>query len=74
MVRITYDPLADAMYIYVRDARVVRTEHPDDNVAIDYDADSRVVGVEILGPGHPDVRSLAVEVIERPRTAVTREK
>ncbi len=37
----TYNPLADAMYIYVRDVRVVRTEHPDDN---------EVTKVEGMGP------------------------
>ena len=46
-MKITYDPEVDALYIKVRDG-VARTERLSDDVAIDYDADGAVAGIEIL--------------------------
>ena len=43
-----YDPDADAIYVYLRDAKVVRTVPIDDLRNIDYDGQGRVVGVEFL--------------------------
>ncbi len=46
-VRITYDPEVDALYIKLRDG-VARTERLSEDVAIDYDAEGAVTGIEIL--------------------------
>lgn len=46
--RAEYDPDADAIYVYLRDARPVRTVAIDDLRNVDYDGDGRVVGVELL--------------------------
>ena len=46
-VKITYDPEVDALYIKLRDG-VARTQRLGDDVAIDYDADGAVAGIEIL--------------------------
>ena len=43
-----YDPDADAIYVYLRDAKVVKTVAIDDFRNIDYDGEGRVVGVEFL--------------------------
>ena len=46
--RAEYDPDADAIYVYLRDARPVKTVAIDDLRNIDYDGEGRVVGVELL--------------------------
>jgi len=47
-MRITYDPKADAMYIYVREAKVARTEEMEPGVMRDLDDQGQVIGVEVL--------------------------
>jgi uncharacterized protein YuzE len=44
----TYDPEADAAYIYLGAAAVVESEDVSPGVVLDYDAEGRVVGVEVL--------------------------
>ncbi|KJU86179.1 hypothetical protein MBAV_001626 [Candidatus Magnetobacterium bavaricum] len=44
---ITYDPEVDALYIRFIDAPVT-TEHVAEGVAIDYDSQGRIAGIEIL--------------------------
>lgn len=46
-MRITYDPLVDALYIEFLDTTVT-TEHLAEGIAADYDADGRLAGIEIL--------------------------
>ena len=46
-----HDPDADAIYVYLRDTRVVKTVAIDDFRNIDYDGEGRVVGVEFLDVG-----------------------
>jgi uncharacterized protein YuzE len=48
-VRIRYDPEIDALYIGLLDRLTeVRTERISEDVAGDYDADGRIVGIEVL--------------------------
>lgn len=48
-MRITYDPHADAAYIYLADvATGLETRCVDDDVYADFDADERLVGIEVL--------------------------
>lgn len=50
-MKITYDPEADAMYIYLQgnpDEKVEHTEELGDGIAIDYGEGDTVMGVEIL--------------------------
>jgi len=49
-VRITYDREADALYIRFIETTVT-TEHVAEGVAIDYAADGRIAGIEILDAG-----------------------
>ena len=45
----TFDPAADAIYVYLLDAPVARSKVLDDLRNVDYSADGGVVGVEFLG-------------------------
>lgn len=48
----TYDPQADALYIYLREnLDVIKTIEIDDRRNVDLDTDNKVVGVEVLSPG-----------------------
>jgi len=48
-MRITYDRDADALYIRLQDAPTqCRVARLTDDVAVDYDAQDEVVGVEVL--------------------------
>ena len=46
-MQITYDAEVDALYIKLRDG-TARTERLDSDVAIDFDNESLVTGIEIL--------------------------
>ena len=46
-MRITYDADVDALYVRFIEATVT-TQHVTDGIAIDYTADGRIAGIEIL--------------------------
>jgi uncharacterized protein YuzE len=46
-MRITYDREVDALYLRFRDTTVT-TEHEADGVALDFDSEGRLAGIEIL--------------------------
>ena len=46
-MRITYDSEVDALYIRFIETKVT-TEHVAEGIALDYDADGRLAGIEIL--------------------------
>lgn len=46
-MRITYDSEVDALYIHFIESTVT-TEHVAEGVAVDYVADGRIAGIEIL--------------------------
>ena len=53
VLRVSYDPSADAAYIYlqppdVTEPSVVRTECVTDGINLDFDDNGRLVGVEVL--------------------------
>ncbi len=47
-MKVQYDPAADAMYLRLAEGQVVGGDEVRDGVVLDYDADGRVLGVEIL--------------------------
>ncbi len=47
-MKITYDKIADAMYIYLNKAKVFKTVQITDRLLIDVDNDGNVIGIEIL--------------------------
>ncbi len=46
-MRITYDSEVDALYIRFKETTVT-TRHPAEGVALDYDAEGKLAGIEIL--------------------------
>lgn len=47
-MKITYDKIADAMYIYLNKTKVFRTVKMADRLLIDLDKEGKVLGIEIL--------------------------
>lgn len=47
-MKIKYDPISDVIYFEFRDATVT-TKRVTDDIAVDYDAEGKVAGVEVLG-------------------------
>jgi YD repeat-containing protein len=43
-----YDPESDALYLRFSDARVVESEEVSEGVVLDYDAEGRIVAIELL--------------------------
>ncbi len=50
MIKTSYDPAADAMFIWLapEDAVSVETREVSPGVMLDYDADGQVIGIEVL--------------------------
>ena len=44
----TYDPEANAVYVYLGRGKVDRTEEVSPGVILDYDDEQRVIGIEVL--------------------------
>jgi uncharacterized protein YuzE len=71
-LRITYDSEVDALYIRFIEATVT-TKHVAEGIAVDYDADGHIAGVEILDAikrfGSKDVfRTVSIEdLVLQPR-------
>ena len=72
----TYDPDADASYIYVASDRAngdaVRQQHvhcdgSDGQIILDYDRDGRLLGIELLGASSL-LHASALSPIEQPET------
>jgi uncharacterized protein YuzE len=47
-MKTTYDPEADALYVRFADASVVESEEVADGVVLDFDAEGRIVAIELL--------------------------
>lgn len=67
-MRVTYDPSADALYIYIGDGEVAETREVAPNVSLDLNPIRDVVGIEILGasarPGSNPM-SMTFEILGR---------
>ena len=44
----TYDPEADAAYIYLAEAEIAESEEVADGFVLDFDGEGRIVGIEVL--------------------------
>ena len=74
-MRITYDAEVDALYIRFIETTVT-TEHVAEGIAIDYAADGRIAGIEILDArrrfADPEVfRRVVLEDVALAKPAVT---
>ncbi len=47
-MKVQYDPAADAMYIRLAEGEVVDSDEVREGVVFDYDANGRVLGIEVL--------------------------
>ena len=47
-MKLEYDSQVDAAYVRLSDAQVVASEEVRPGVVVDYDAQDRVIGIEIL--------------------------
>ena len=61
VVRVEYDPKADAMYIWLRKAKYEISEELAENVMIDLDKNGRIIGIEILDA----TKNLGKELMEK---------
>ena len=51
MIRTSYDPEADAMFVWFgpEDIKSAETEEVAPGVMLDFDSEGRVIGIEVLG-------------------------
>ena len=65
-MRITYDGVADAAYIYLSDkVGLPETRHVDQDINMDFDEHDRLVGIEILGASQRLNMSSLMPLVER---------
>jgi uncharacterized protein YuzE len=64
-MKIEYDQHADAMYIRLRAGTVVESEEIRPGVVFDYDAEGKVLGIEMLDVSErtDNPRELAMELV-----------
>lgn len=48
ILELSYNPIAKAMYIMLKDTKVARTIRPDRNLSLDLDAKGNLVGIEVI--------------------------
>jgi uncharacterized protein YuzE len=63
-MKLEYDSQADAAYIKLNEAEVVESEEIRPGIVVDYDAQDRVIGIEILhvSKQRPDIDISHVEM------------
>lgn len=61
-----YDPLADALYIRVRDGDIVDSIEVRENLIVDFDKNGEVIGIEVINfsKSKIDIGELLVKGIE----------
>lgn len=64
-MKIEYDQQADAMYIRLRSGTVVESEEVRPGVVFDFDADGKVLGIEMVDVSErtDNPRELAMELV-----------
>ena len=48
-MKIQYDKIADAVYIYLKRGKIFKTIKMKDRLVVDTDKDGKIIGLEILG-------------------------
>ena len=69
--RVTYDPVADALYVKVMDGTVADSVEIRENVVADFNGKGEIIGVEVLNFSRSpfDVREIlmkGVEIVAKP--------
>ncbi|MCE4613891.1 MAG: DUF2283 domain-containing protein [Desulfurococcales archaeon] len=68
-IRVSYDRIADALYIRLRDDRIVDSDEVAPGVVVDFNDRGEIVGIEVLGFSRRDI-DLKKLVIEGPEALV----
>ncbi|NOY65516.1 MAG: DUF2283 domain-containing protein [Nitrospirae bacterium] len=70
-MKITYDPLADALYIYFKETeiKVARTETITPGVYADFDSDGRLLGLEVIDASEMLDRKIEIDLPEKAATS-----
>lgn len=68
-IRISYDKVADALYIRLKEDRVVDSDEVAPGVIIDFNEKGEIVGIEVLGFSRRDI-DLKKLIMEGPETLV----
>ena len=63
-MRVRVDHGADAVYLNLTDRPVQESEEVADGIVVDYDAEGRIVGIEISGCIEADGRSEGAEAVQ----------
>lgn len=53
ILELSYDPIAKAMYIMLKDIKVAKTIRPTQDLSLDLDADGNLVGIEVISVKKP---------------------
>lgn len=68
-MKLTIDREADALYLELEDVSAVESEEVAPGIVVDYDAQNRVVGIEMLHLSqrapNADTRRVLIETVER---------
>lgn len=48
-MKIEYDKEVDALYIRIQEKKVARTKEVEEGINLDFDAEGKVIGLEIIG-------------------------
>ena len=68
-IRVSYDRVADALYIRLRDDKVVDSDEVAPGVIVDFNGKGEIVGIEVLEFSRRDI-DLKKLVIEGPEALV----
>jgi uncharacterized protein YuzE len=71
MVQVEYDKKADAMYIWLRKAKYDISEELAENVILDLDKNSRIIGIEVLGASKNLGKDLVMKIIDTEKITAT---
>ncbi len=61
-MKITYDHLADALYIELTDHPAIKAKHVSGNFIVDTDEAGEVIGIEILSVRKSGIDPLSIEI------------
>jgi uncharacterized protein YuzE len=63
-MQMTYDDLADAMYIRLTSGGVSRTKQINPNFMLDLDENGDVIGIEVLNVRKSGINPLALDIVQ----------
>ncbi|MEB3755898.1 MAG: DUF2283 domain-containing protein [Desulfurococcales archaeon] len=68
-IRVSYDRVADALYIKLKDDKIVDSDEVAPGVIVDFNDKGEIVGIEVLGFSHRDI-NLKKLFVEGPEALV----